>query len=226
MKLSSILIFRTILLLAMACVSGCCCTLTNTVYVVDNVGRYYVGIEPTKKVYLTKDNAYVEFQKAMYNDHVSFGHECFHIPKFSIDNDCRKSLVYLKTDKDSVLATRVFQKLIREDTCLLERDTILHELRFPVDFPSAYQVGSCRSGIYGEDDLSKPPYPVILEDGRHTYWYLLAPLQPPAFVLDVGVTFAALPIGIVCMPFAYCYSLFSDTDSGQINSESKATKQN
>jgi hypothetical protein len=221
MKLISFLILRTLLLLAMACVSGCCCTLTNTVNVVDNVGRYYVGIEPTKKVYLTKNSAYVEFQKAVYTDSVSFGHECLHIPKFSIDNDCQKSFVYLEMDKNSVLATKVFEKLIKTDTTILERNNILHELRSPVDFPSACQVGSCRPGIYGDDDLSKP-YPVMLEDGRHAYWYLLAPLQLPAFVLDVGVTFAALPVAIVCLPFKYCLDLFSDSDSEHIDSGGKS----
>lgn len=221
MKLCGFLILRTLLLLALACASGCCCTLTNTVNVVDNVGRYYVGIEPTKKVFLTKDKAYVEFQKAFYTDSFSFGHECLHIPKIAIDNDSPKSLVYLEMDKNSVLATKVFEKLVEEKPPLVERSKILHELRSPVDFPTAYQVRSCRFGVYRDDDLEKP-YPLLLEDGQHVSWYLLAPLQLPAFALDVGLTLAFVPVAVVSLPFSYCYSLFSDSDSKHNNSDGKS----
>jgi hypothetical protein len=181
-----------------------CCTVMQSQVVIDNVGRYYVAIEPTKKVYLTKDRAYVEFRKAHYTDDVPLRGECIRFsPNLVIDNSKPKSLVYLEMDKNSVLPKLVAQQVSNNLTNLLERKDILSKLTHPVDFPYAANV------LKGDwDDF----YPTPIESYQSTLWYALAPAQVPAFVADLGATLVAVTVVIVCSPINYVWDMFEEDD--------------
>jgi hypothetical protein len=174
--------------------------------IIDNVGRYYVAVEPTEKVYLTKDRAYVEFRKAHYNDDVPLKGEDWRYPNLVIDHSKPTSLVYLEMNKNSVLPTIVARHVSNNLTNLLERKDILSKLTHPVDFPKASKLKG--DGWY---DF----YPKTIESYQSALWYFIAPLQVPAIVVDVGVTLAAVPVIIVCLPFKCVCNLFADDNSKQ-----------
>jgi len=192
-------------MLSLMLCSGCC-TLIQSQVIIDNVGRYYVAVEPTEKVYLTKDRAYVEFRKAHYTDHVPLKGEDLRYPNLVIDHSKPKSRVYLEMDKNSVLPTIVARQVSNNLTNLLERKDILSKLTHPVDFPKA-------SKLKGDDWYDF--YPKTIESYQSALWYFIAPLQVPAIVVDVGVTLAAVPVAIVCLPFKYVWDMFADDNSKQ-----------
>lgn len=185
-----------------------CCTIMQSQVVIDNVGRYYVAIEPTKKVYLTKGRAYVEFRKAHYTDDVPLKGEDWRFPNLVIVHSKPQSLVYLEMDKNSVLPTVVARQVSNNLTNLLERKDILSKLTHPVDFPNAAKL---------KGDWWYDFYPKTIVTYQSTLWYVLAPLQVPAIVADVGVTLAAVPVLVVCLPFRCVWNIFADDKSKHSN---------
>jgi len=201
MKLFVINLIKALPILSLLLCNGCCTVMQSQV-VIDNVGRYYVAIEPTKKVYLTKDRAYVEFRKAHYTDDVPLEGEDLRFPNLVIVQSKPQSLVYLETDKNSVLPKLVAQQVSNNLTNLLERKDILSKLTHPVDFPYAAKL---KGDWY---DF----YPTTIESYQSALWYALAPVQVPAFVADLGATLVAVTVVIVCSPINYVWNMFEEDD--------------
>lgn len=183
-----------------------CCPILKSQAALDSVGRYYIAIEPTEKVYLTKDRAYVEFRKAYYTDYVPISGECVHFLNLVIDHSKPTSLVYLEMDKNYVQPRVVARQVSNNLTNLLERKVIISKLTKPVDFPNA-------AGF--DDDCWTRWYPELMESHQSALWYIVSPLQVPAFVVDVGVTLAAVPVFVVYLPFKCVWKLFADDNSKQ-----------
>ena len=171
-------------IVCVTCLTGCASVIQSQ-RVLDNVGRSYLAVEPTKQVHITNQIAYVEFSASYYTDQMPLAGEDVHMQWLTRNNKTPSRLVYLKMATPEISGEAVFDRLVSNKTNLVAAERAPLESTVPVPFSQAFHTRSC--------------YPVVLEEHRDVWWYLVAPVQLPAFVVDYGLSIAMTPVGIVSM---------------------------
>ena len=181
-------------IVCVACFTGCASVIQSQ-RVLDNVGRSYLAVEPTKQVHITNQIAYVEFSESYYTDHMPLAGEDIHMLWLTRNNKTPLRLVYLKMATPEITGEAVFDRLVSNKTSLVAAKDAPLESTVPVPFPQAFRTRMYNTQFHFQFE----GYPVVLEEHRDATWYLVAPVQVPAFVVDYGLTVAMIPIGLVAM---------------------------
>lgn len=181
-------------IVCVSCLSGCASVIQSQ-RVLDNVGRSYLAVEPTKQVHITNQTAYVEFSASRYTDHMPLAGEDIHLSWLTRDQKSLGRLVYLEMTTPEVTGPAVFNRLVFNKTNLLDRGVVPLGSTVLVPFPQAFHTQRDDKHFHFQFE----GYPVVLEEHRDVTWYLIAPLQVPAFVVDYGLTAAIIPVGLVGM---------------------------
>ena len=178
------------------CLTGCA-TVIQSQRVLDNVGLTYIAVEPTKTVYIDHDRGFVEFTVSHYTDHMPLNGEDIHTRCLTRDPKSQSRLVYLEMITPNITGEGVFDTLISNKESLLDPSRVPFAMTTPIPFPNALNTFKDD----GERHFQFEGYPVVLDKQRGATWYVVAPLQIPAFVLDCGLTFVLIPVGLVHMVF-------------------------
>ena len=184
----------------MAVIFSGCATVIQSQRVLNNVDLSFVAFQPTGKYYAVGDRAYVEFAMSRYTDHMPLWGEDIHDIRLTRDPKSPSRLVYLEIDGSLICENKVLNRLSSNKVELIEAACVPPHSSRPLTCPEGFLISHDAFGAYWlpcHIDGMTHGYPVPADVKRGFTGYVVAPLQVPAFILDVGVTIAALPVGLV-----------------------------
>lgn len=198
-----------------------CCTIVQTERVIGNIDTTFVAVEEPERAYQIGSNVFVEFHLREYKDHYRILGEDIHGARFTPVGKALTNRVFMACPDGIVDATQVFGQVVKimygQNNFVTLNDSEL--LNAPVICVNRLG-GNCRRAYHYPGHLNiAHGYPVVVDQKRGIFNYVLIPFTFPAFLLDVSVTLAAVPVYVAMLPITVPIGLICDRAKEQPTNE-------